>query len=362
MKKLCSIILSSILTLTMLFPGSNMYVTVSAAETAPEPNAFWLYLEEDGTFGNILEDDTYRIVESEATPSVLVDEASGNTYASFNTIDNAYYEISLRHETANLGIFWDYYFNKVEGGENDLSFTWEFLVRLPEMPTEQIDLFGYFTSDTNGGFGLQVNETQGILNLGNAIESTTFHGSDATVKFAFDMQANEWYHCVLTYDHNEGKAKAFVNGEPVYNNGEAEASVNQFVAVNYRWNTTKFGCGIGTTTEAIVSEQIVNWNNDVGMYNFSTYSVSDEEAKLLWENAGTAWKLIAAATETPTEEPTVTPIPDPTESASAAGVSATPQQTENNGSHMIAILSVGFAAVLIVCGAILLFFFRKRKK
>ncbi len=292
--------------ISVLFSGF-FALRSTAADVTQYPNALQMTIEDGGTVSNNLETDIYVLSAPNGQPEIGVDSASGNRYVLFSTEDHALCEVSMKNATQQ-GFFWDYYFQKIENADKDLSFTWEFLVRLPEMPTEQIDLFGYFTSDTNGGFGLQVNETQGILNLGNANESTTFHGSDATVKFAFDMQANQWYHCILTYNHTAKTASAFVNGEPIQSGGVTAVPINKFIGTHYKWNV--IGMCIGTTSESGAAK-IVNYNNDIGVYNFSTYSVDANDAELMWQNVAQDWLLVAPPSNSPTHSESATPLPTP---------------------------------------------------
>ncbi|MBP3391502.1 MAG: hypothetical protein J6L76_01780 [Clostridia bacterium] len=258
---------------------------------APVPNAFQMNIANDGTVSNGIVSDIYRLSGSESKPKVYCDGTTGNPYVSFNSADNAYYEVSMRHTTAQSGFFWDYFW----GRDTGRSFTWEFTFMVPEMPTEEVKLFGYYAANTSeiGGFGLSLDASQGIFKLGNGANGKYY--STAPVSLYFDMQANIWYHCVLTYDHSTKTAQAFVNGQSATTKDGAQVvAVNDFVASHYLWDKYQF-C-IGTAPERL-NEYYVNHSvsssigiaNNISLFNFSTYSVNELEANALYTQQQKQW-------------------------------------------------------------------------
>lgn len=258
---------------------------------APAPNAFQMNIANDGTVSNGIVSDIYRLSGSENKPNVYCDVTTGNPYVSFNSTDNAYYEVSMRHASAQSGFFWDYFL----GRETGRSFTWEFTFMVPEMPTEESKLFGYYAASTSeiGGFGLSINATQGIFKIGNGANGKYY--STAPVSLYFDMQANTWYHCILTYDHSSKTAQAFVNGQSATTKDGAQiVTVSDIVASHYLWDKYQF-C-MGTAPERL-NEYYVNHSvsssigiaNNISLFNFSTYSVNELEANALYQQYQKSW-------------------------------------------------------------------------
>ena len=257
---------------------------------APAPNAFQMNIANDGTVSNEIVSNIYRLSGTASAPDVYADPVTGSPYLSFNTTDNAYYEVSMRPESGNTGYFWDAFYYRYNGGASyNPSFTWEFTVMLPEMPEAFSQVFGYFTNDESGGFGFQANATQGILILGNGFEGrgVSDFGTKNPIRFKFDMQAGMWYHCILTYDHASKTSMAFVNGESVAIDEETAIYVEEFAGVHYLWSNNNDFC-IGTTSYGD-SKGSVYIDNNVSLYNFSTYSVNELEANALYQQYQKSW-------------------------------------------------------------------------
>ena len=286
MKKCVSLLLVIALFGTLLVPGIGLFgsVLVQAESAAPVPNAFQMKIGEDGTVSNGVDSTTYRLSSTAVLPETKTDSVSGEKYISFNTADDAYYEVSMRPTSGQTGFFWDAFWHR-RGETRDVSFTWEFIVMLPEMPATHSQIFGYYTDDKSGGFGFQANATKGILALGNGYGSTDYD-TTSSVFFEFDMQADIWYHCILTYDHASKMAMAFVNGTNLTVDSETSVSVAQIAGAHYLWDKNEM-C-IGTTSYGD-SKGVVNVDNNIAAYNFSTYSVTAEQAKMLYVNAMGSW-------------------------------------------------------------------------
>ncbi|MBO7406992.1 MAG: hypothetical protein J6V14_05120, partial [Clostridia bacterium] len=225
----------------------------AAAQTAPEPNGFKLQIDDNGQVSNGVESNVYILSDINGVPAVDEDSDSGNKYLSIRKADDKALEVSMRNESVagtSAGIFWKYYWNATDENENrDLSFTWEFLVRVPEMnpaPGDYANMFGYRAGD--GGFGFRLGNTTGQFVVGHGRNSGSNWNGTGLIKIDFPMEANEWYHCVLTYDHSTKTLNAYVNGEAVPNDsGATDIEVDWIVPTNYLWN--KRGMGIGTAPE-----------------------------------------------------------------------------------------------------------------
>ena len=252
---------------------------------APTPNAFQMNIANDGTVSNGIVSDIYRLSGSESKPKVYCDGTTGNPYVSFNSADNAYYEVSMRPESGQTGYFWNCFWQRRGQQGYNPSFTWEFTVMLPDMPETFSHVFGYFTNDASGGFGFQADATQGILILGNGYESGDY-ATNAPIRFKFDMQADTWYHCILTYDHASKTAMAFVNGESIAIDEQTAVYVDEFAGAHYLWDKNEFCIGTTSYGDSVGTVYI---NNNISLYNFSTYSVNELEANALYQLYQNTW-------------------------------------------------------------------------
>ncbi len=296
--------LSLALVLMILVCGITAIPT-TADQSAPEPNGFRLKIDENGAISNGVESIVYILSEINGAPTVSDDSESGNKYLNIRKAEDKALEVSMKNEAVagtQAGIFWKYYWNATDESKNfDLSFTWEFLVRVPEMnPTagDYVNMFGYRAGD--GGFGFRLGNTTGQFVVGHGRSGNNYSGT-GLIKLDFPMEANEWYHCILTYDHSSKTLNAYVNGEPVADDtGATDIAVDWLIPTNYLWN--KRGMGIGTAPEY----SGVTRDSDIGIFNFSEYSVDSDQANLLWKQADDQWQL--TETQPVTEETPAAPV------------------------------------------------------
>lgn len=313
--------------------------------SAPIPNAFQMEIAEDGTVSNKVDSNIYQLSGTTIIPDTAVDTLSGNSYVQFSTDDNAFYQVSMFQ--GSTGFFWDYYNNEKSDQDNDLSFTWEILFMMPELVADPVGagVFGYRAD--NAGFGLNVSNTQGKLVLGEGSTSDIYNG-DSLIEFCFPMEANKWYHCVLTYNHRTKTASAYVNGEAIETpDGNSSVILEHFVATHYLWHAA--GMGIGTTPEKADANQ-VTFASNIGVYNFSTYSVSGEEALLLWENVEDSWNLTDTTQDSGDDDQDEDLDSNPDNNQSGT---VTPPPTGDN--------QLIFCVVLVLCGVCAWFTICRRK-
>lgn len=240
----------------------------------------------------------------------------------------------------------------------DLSFAWEFMVRLPEMPAVKTYGNGYWAS---GGFTFMADANYGYFHVA---EGT----NDANMKeyeLRFAMEANKWYHCILIYDDFEHQFYAYVNGQRIKTADGADAvSANPF-RWTYLWH---WGLNIGGGN---VELKRTDLSQDIAIYNIYSQIVPEEDVLEIYENAAIQWGLIdkpvstptavptQAPTEVPTEAPTEIPTeiptqePDATEdiAQSAGPADPTTEPDKDGGSNTVVIIAI-VAAVLVIGGGI----------
>ena len=277
-----------LLTFALLVCGLTV-IPASATATAPTPNGFQLKIGDDGSVSNGVASNVYILSELNGVPTVGTDTESGNKYLQITDTENKALWISMKNEAVagtQAGMFWKYYWNYQNGAANDLSFTWEFLVRLPAMNASDsfTNMFGYLAG--TGGFGFRFGSSEGQFTFANGKTGNAYQGNEL-VTINFPMEANEWYHCVMTYDHTNKVVNAYVNGEAVKGaDNKTDIAVDWFVGSHYLWSSKGMGIGINPERSAVA------FDSDIGMFNFSEYSVDANEAAQLWAQAGKQWKLI----------------------------------------------------------------------
>ncbi len=341
------------LALVLLVCGLSV-IPASAAATAPAPNGFQLKIDDNGSVSNGVSSNVYILSEFNGVPTVSTDAESGNKYLQITDTENKALWVSMKNETVagtEKGLFWKYYWNYQGTKSFDLSFTWEFLVRLPEMnaSADFTNMFGYLAG--TGGFGFRFGSTEGQFTFANGKTGNAYQGNEL-VTINFPMEANEWYHCVMTYDHTSKVVNAYVNGEAVKGaDNKTDIAVDWFVGSHYLWSSKGMGIGINPERSAVA------FDSDIGMFNFSEYSVDANEAALLWAQADNQWKLTPAQ-PTPSTTPSATPSVTPSEAPSA-----TPSATQT---PVVPQPPTGDTGIVIVCLVLLVgvgvaMFVRKRK-
>ncbi|MBP3392699.1 MAG: hypothetical protein J6L76_07940 [Clostridia bacterium] len=321
-------------------------IPVAASSTALTPNGFALKIDDNNQVSNGVGSNVYLLSEKNGVPTVGTDAESGNKYLKITKTENKALTYSMYSAGAGnqAGLFWKYFWNFQNSANNDTSFTWEFLVRMPAMnstPNDFANVFGYRAGE--GGFGFRIGNTQGQLVFGSGKTGNAFIGSQL-IALSFPMEANEWYHCVLTYDYTNKIMNAYVNGEALKDgNNATDIAVDWFVAAPYNWSSAEMGIGIAPEHSAVV------FDSDIGMYNFSEYSVDANEAAQLWAKADNQWKLTPAQ-PTPSATPSATPSTTPSATPSATQTPVVPQPPTGDAGIVIAglVLLVGVGVVMFV--------------
>ncbi len=204
------------------------------------------------------------------------DPISGQYYLSTNTTTNGF----LRTPT-NVGGW----------GSSALirdSFTWETLIRIPSMPTSTtyVDAQGACHGGPRDAFGFLVNNKHGMLRVGT--DTANIPSADHAVhEFVFGMQANQWYHLVLTYDASANVLRAYVNGKAIAINGETSISVTGSPKTHYLWagKTMSIG-GINNVESAATLPSV---GQDVGIYNLYRQKMTDAEVKNCYTKVSDTW-------------------------------------------------------------------------
>ena len=328
-------------------------IPVSASASIPEPDAFQMVIDANNQISNGTESIVYVLSEMNGAPTVCEDLESGEKYISINKNDNKALFFSMYSNAGGnqAGLFWKYFWNYTNYGtvDNDLSFTWEFLVRVPEMgttPDDFANVFGYRAGE--GGFGFSISDTEGAFVFANGKTGNAFVSSEL-LELKFPMEVNKWYHCVLTYNHSTKIMNGYVNGVAIADDsGATDIAMDWFVASHYAWSSTA-GMGIGIAPE----RSSVAFDSDIGIFNLSEYSVDANEAAQLWAQADNQWKL-SPAQPTPSESPSATPSVTPSETPTATAGTVVPQPP------------TGDTGVMVVCLVLLLgigigFIVRKNK-
>ena len=343
-------------------------IPVAASATVPVPDGFQLKIGDDGTVSNGVESNVYILSELNGVPTVSTDAESGNKYLQITNTENKALWVSMKNEAVagnQAGMFWKYFWNFTNGANNDMSFTWEFLVRLPEMNTPGLfsNMFGYLAG--NGGFGFRFGSEEGQFTFGNGKTSNAHQGAEL-VTVNFPMEANEWYHCIMTYDHTNKVMNFYVNGEAIKGaDNETDIAVDWFVSSHYMWSSKGMGIGVNPERTAVA------FKSDIGMFNLSEYSVDANEAALLWAQADNQWKLTPAQptpSETPSATPSETPSATPSETPSATpseAPTATPSATATPA-PVVPQPPTGDTGIVIAClvllaGVGVVFLARKKK-
>lgn len=352
MKRTVMILLS--LMMLMMFGASVL--TVGATDIYPD------LLEtvfEDGTAYNFA---TGSDIEPEKNIVTVWDETAQAYFLRTSKDDPTNYLVSKEATDVLARMI---LVQKAQEPDLDLSFTWEFMVRLPEMPESMTYGSGYFAS---GGFTFCADANYGYF----LVQSATSDADAQNLYLQFPMEADKWYHCFLIYDDFEQQFYAYVNGQRI----KAKDSNNDYVSVkpfrlSYLWH---HGLQIGGSN---IEYKRVDLSQDIAICNIYSQIVPPADVTEIYETAATQWGLIAAgdttpaptqaatqvptatpentvaptvnATQAPTDEGTEAPTPDVTESVHPASPTSAP--SPKGGANTILIVAI-VAAVLVIGGGV----------
>ncbi len=351
------LVLLALLIVTML--GAS---ALPVAATDIYPDLLESYFDADGEAFNYATGAELDKLDPNKTPVTVYDETADAYFLRTSKDDPTNHLISKEATNVLYSMFYNL---KPQDPELDLSFAWEFMVRLPEMPAEETYGSGYWSS---GGFTFMADADEGYFRVA---EGTT----DANMQIydlRFPMEANKWYHCILVYDDFEHQFYAYVNGERIKTaDGADHVSANPF-RWSYLWH---WGISVGGGN---IEHKRTSLSQDIAIFNIYSQLIPQEDATEIYEYAATQWGLIdkpvSTPTETPTEVPTETPTEIPTEAATQepgadetesapASVAPTdaPTPDEESGSNTILIIAI-VLAVLVVGGGIAAGILVRKKK
>ncbi len=327
--------------------------TLSVSATDIYPDLLETFFDKDGIGYNYATFQDLEPKDPDKTPVTVYDENADAYFLRTSTSDPTNYFVS-KEATDILGRFFIIY--ELEDAEFDSSFAWEIMVRLPEMPTEWTYGSGYFAS---GGFTFAADADNGYL----MVQSGTTDDNAVDSMFQFEMNANEWYHCILVYDDFEHQFYAFVNGEKVKTTDGAEFVVVDPFRLSYLWH---WGLRIGGGN----IERDVQLSQDIAICNVYSQLIPEADALEIYSNAAEQWGLNGGATlpsETPDEvDPTTTPdestatiapevtedvVSDPTNEGGTPSPTKTPKKDDNGSSSLLLIIAI-VGGVLVIGGGI----------
>ncbi len=349
MKKTISIILSLIIVLMM---GMS---ALPVAATDLYPDLLEASFGADGEAFNYATAKDLERLDPNKTPVTVYDETADAYFLRTSKDDPTNHLISKEATDPLHNMFVNL---KAQDPELDLSFAWEFMVRLPEMPAAKTYGNGYWAS---GGFTFMADANYGYFMVA---EGT----SDANMQIynlQFPMEANKWYHCILVYDDFAHQFYAYVNGERIKTaEGADYVSANPF-RWTYLWH---WGLNIGGGN---IELKRTDLSQDIAIYNIYSQIIPEEDALEIYESVAMQWgmidKPVASPTDdldetstttpenttVPTESATQTPDSDATESVQAS-VNPTDSQKpngEDSGTNTLVIVAV-VLAVLVIGGGI----------
>ncbi len=364
MKKIISVILSLIIVLMM---GMS---ALPVAATDIYPDLLESSFDADGAAFNFVTGTDLERLDPNKVPVTVYDETADAYFLRTSKDDPTNHLISKEATNPLHNMFVTL---KPQDPELDLSFAWEFMVRLPEMPAAKTYGNGYWAS---GGFTFMADANYGYFHVA---EGT----NDANMKeyeLRFAMEANKWYHCILIYDDFEHQFYAYVNGQRIKTADGADAvSANPF-RWTYLWH---WGLNIGGGN---VELKRTDLSQDIAIYNIYSQIIPETDVLEIYESAAVQWGMIdkpvstptAKPTQAPTEVPTEVPTEIPTESATEAATQA-PDATESiiesaepadptaapkkdGGSNTVVVVAIVAAVVVIGGGIAAGVIFTKKKK
>lgn len=323
------------------------------AATDIYPDLLEISFEADGAF-NFASGSDIELHDPDKEPVTIFDETAEAFFLRASKEDPSNFLISKEATDALARMF---LVQKAQEPDLDLSFSWEFMVRLPEMPETMTFGSGYYAS---GGFSFCADSNYGYF----LVQSASSDADAQDLYLQFPMEANKWYHCILVYDDFEQQFYAYVNGARI----KAKDSNDDYVAVNpfrlsYLWH---WGLQIGGSN---IERKRVDLSQDIAICNIYSQIVPEADAVDIYEMAAMQWGLIpkqdtttaptTEATETPTATPEMTDVPtieatlaptvEVTESGEMDSSSASPISTpkQNGGSNAIIVVAI-VAAVLVI--------------
>jgi hypothetical protein len=265
---------------------------------------------EDGAAFNFVTGSDLEKNDPDKTPITVYDEKAQAYFLRTSTSDPTNYFISK--EATNI-IKSKYNTKQADpDSELDPSFTWEFLVRVPEMPKAMRYGSGYYAS---GGLSFTADANNGYFKICSGTSDS--NAKDYYLKFA--MEANKWYHCVLIYDDPGQQFYAYVNGERITTaDGADHVDVNPF-RFSYLWH---WGMTVGGGN---IEDKKVVISQDIAIYNVYSHIISEDDVIDLYYDADEMWGIDSQSAPTPTQK--VTPNPTATPEITQAPT-ATPEVTQ----------------------------------
>ncbi len=262
-----------VVVMALMLLSASFMIPTQAMDPASLPLAFSLGLDADGVAydevtGNDLKYEFTWLYNATAAPMTVVTEEdpnTGNYILKSDPANGKGFVGCEKSNTANYNIGY-YIYNTVHtqkwgnkdgipaySNENyathNLSFVWELMVRLPEMPESRVPASGTYGS---GGYKLEVGPDKGYL----VIAQGKGDADRTDISFEFDMKANKWYHLFLYYNEAEGCVSAYVNGKVIKVSG-AETQPISRVSLSYmaHYGVTIGGGHIDNSNAAMIPAQ-----------------------------------------------------------------------------------------------------------
>ena len=308
MKKIALVLLS-------VFFAATLFAFAAPAKAAGIfPDLLGVSFDENGTAFNFVTGSDLEKNDPDKTPVTVYDKTASAYFLRTSTEDPTNYFISK--EATNL--IRSKFNTKQQDPDSgiDPSFTWEFMVRVPEMPNAMRYGSGYYAS---GGLSFTADADHGYFKICSGTSDS--NAKDYFLQFA--MEANRWYHCILIYDDPEQQFYAYVNGERITTaDGKDHVDVNPF-RFSYLWH---WGMTVGGGN---IEDKKVVLSQDVAIFNVYSRSITEDEAIDIYYNAADLWGISDESDSTPTPEVTKAPTatPKPTQQPPTPGITQAPVTT-----------------------------------
>ena len=309
---------TALILLSLMFAATLFAFSAPAKAASVYPDLLEASFGENGTAFNFVTGSDLEKSDPDKTPVTVYDKTADAYFLRTSTDDPTNYFISK--EATN--IIKSKFNTKQQDPDSgiDPSFTWEFMVRLPEMPKAMRYGSGYYAS---GGLSFTADSEYGYFKICSGTSDS--NAKDYYLRFA--MSADKWYHCVLIYDDDEQQFYAYVNGDRITTaDGKDHVDVDPF-RLSYLWH---WGMTVGGGN---IEDKKVVLSQDVAIYNVYSYSISESDVINLYFEAADLWGISGGydPTQTPvvTEKPTATPTPESTqEPVATTDNSQAPIQTD----------------------------------
>lgn len=329
MRRSLRVILLAII-VTMLMGMSAL----TAGATDIWPDLLESSFEAEGEGMNMISGDYFKVV-GEGTPLTVFDETANSFFLRVDPASSPAFFVDTYATDALMRL----HRAKAEDPTFDMSFAWELMIRLPEMPANLTEGSGYYAS---GGFDFQASNTQGHF----MIESGTTDADSQRYYLSFDMEANKWYHCIMVYDDINHQFYAYVNGERVKTEDGRDSVTVDSIHMSYVWHEgLQIGGGHIDRKAALIAQ-------DIAICNLYSQVISEEDILTIYEDAAYNWGLNLTNSVTP--EPSVAPDPTSTpenlETTTPETSATTNDSSEKNSSDMIIVIAIVAAAVIIAGG------------